>query len=252
MKLMKWLLKISLTAVLVSTLTILTTGMVVNAYIQSVLASFNIQLEGQPMGIGGIMKNVFGMNSSKEKDTEKNATEDKQEGADRIGSSSGTIGTPADDSAADAKDGTAGSSDNGLSSETNSDSGADGDAGTPSEASGSGRDQNSGDPSEEGENSPPEDSVPVMGSAGESAAQEDQQILMTPDELMDKKSSLTMKEKEEIFTLLMNKLPQPEMQKISEAMEDGLTADELKEIEQGISKYLSKNEFDKLLDLLQK
>lgn len=252
MNLMKWLLKISLTAVLVSTLTILTTGIVVNAYIQSVLASFNIQLEGQPMGIGGIMKNVFGMNSPKEKDAEKNAAGEKQEGADRIGSSSGGTGTSMDDSAADTKDGIAGSSDNGLSSETGSGSEAGRDAGTPPEASGSARGQSNGDPSKEGEDSPPEDSVPVMGSAGESAAQEDQQMMMTPDELMDKKSSLTLKEKEEIFTLLMNKLPQPEMQKISEAMEDGLTADELEEIERGISKYLSKDEFDKLLNLLQK
>ena len=50
MKWMKWLLKISLTAILVSTLTIVTTGIVVNAYIQSVLSSFNIQLEAEPMG----------------------------------------------------------------------------------------------------------------------------------------------------------------------------------------------------------
>ncbi|KKO54390.1 hypothetical protein [Paenibacillus sp. DMB20] len=252
MKLLKWLLKISLTAVLVSTLTILTTGIVVNAYIQSVLASFNIQLEGQPMGIGGIMKNVFGMNSSKAKDTEKNVTGEKQEGADPFGSSLGTTGTSADDSAADAKDGTAGSSDNGLSSDTGSEADSGSEAGRDGGTSGSVRGQKDGDPSAEGENPPPEDSVPVMGNAGESATQVDQQMVMTPDELMDKKSSLTMKEKEEIFTLLMNKLPQPEMQKISEAMEDGLTAEELEEIERGISKYLSKNEFDKLLNLLQK
>lgn len=42
------------------------------------------------------------------------------------------------------------------------------------------------------------------------------------------------------------------MQKISEAMEDGLTAAELNEIENGISKYLSDEEFKKLMTMLQK
>lgn len=51
--------------------------------------------------------------------------------------------------------------------------------------------------------------------------------------------------------MLMNKLPQSEMQKISEAMEDGLTAAELADIEQGISKYLNAEEFDKLITMLK-
>lgn len=226
MKLMKWLLKISLTAVLVSTLTILTTGIVVNAYLQSVLASFNIQLEAEPMGVGGIMKNLLGFNSSSEQNKENtedkvNTVESSPEGEQNSNSdaASGSTGT---------EEGV--SSSGGSSDLEGNDSG-----------------------STEGE-VPPEDSLPVMGqSAGEIAAnQGDQQVVMTPDEMVDKKSSLTAKEKEEIFTLLMSKLPQAEMQKISEAMEDGLTASELDEIESGISKYLSKDEFEKLMTMLQK
>lgn len=224
MKLMKWLLKISLTAVLVSTLTILTTGIVVNAYLQSVLASFNIQLEGQPMGVGGIMKNILGMNGSSVDKAEDNVEEDSTQNGATPDSSGST-------------DDTSGSKDvNGQGSSNTGERGSTDESGGNSEAV-------------DGE-SPPEDSLPVMGQIGQSAA--DQQVVMTPDEMVDKKSSLTAQEKEEIFTLLMTKLPQEEMQKISEAMEDGLTAAELDEIQNGISKYLSEEEFQKLMTMLQK
>ncbi|WP_054958327.1 hypothetical protein [Paenibacillus dakarensis] len=197
MKLMKWLLKISLTAVLVSTLSILTTGIVVNAYLQSVLASFNIQLEGQPLGAAGIMKSFFGMNTSGEGKTRQEPQESGRKGSEGDGTDPKEVNREVD-----------------------------------------------GD-------TPPDNSLPVMGNSINESAVE-QQIVMTPDEMVDKKSSLTTQEKEEIFTLLMTKLPQEIMQKISVSMEDGLTAVELDEIEKGISQYLSKEEFEKLMTMLQK
>ncbi|GAB6927936.1 hypothetical protein JCM10914A_19190 [Paenibacillus sp. JCM 10914] len=204
MKLMKSLLKISLTAVLVSTLTIVTTGVVVNAYIQSILASFNIQLETQ-MGVGGIMKSMFGMGNAP--DTEANPPE-------------------------------------GLDSKPLRDVTTEDEANSPQGA------EEKSSPSE-----PPDDSLPVMGSVNtddsEGASLEDQAIVMTPSDIVDRKGSLSLEDKEEIFTILMNKLPQTEMQKISEAMEDGLTAAELAEIEQGISNYLNPDEFDKLITMLK-
>ena len=89
MKWTKWSLKVSLTAILVSTLTIVTTGIVVNAYIQSVLSSFNIQLETEPMGVGGIMKSMLGMGSGTKPDVgsvnpavDNNRAEDKDATSD--------------------------------------------------------------------------------------------------------------------------------------------------------------------------
>lgn len=231
MKLMKWLLKISLTAVLISTLTILTTGIVVNAYLQSVLASFNIQLEAQPMGVGGIMKNVLGMNGSSGNKTEK----------DIEGTSGGSSG-------GDTKDNTTPDS-TGAMEDTSDSKGVEGE-GSDSKVDETAPDGSNGSSESVDGEAPPEDSLPVMGQIGQSAI--DQQVVMTPDEMVDKKSSLTTQEKEEIFTLLMTKLPQEEMQRISEAMEDGLTATELDEIQNGISKYLSEEEFQKLMTMLQK
>ncbi|MMZ69321.1 hypothetical protein D1872_321400 [compost metagenome] len=51
--------------------------------------------------------------------------------------------------------------------------------------------------------------------------------------------------------MLMAKLPQEEMQRITELMEDGLTEKELIEIEQILSKHLNKTEYAKIMDLLK-
>lgn len=245
MKLMKWLLKISLTAVLVSTLTILTTGIVVNAYLQSVLASFNIQLEAQPLGFGGIMKNLLGFNHSSQQEDKDTASDEARE----------TIKNDSENN--DASTGSTGSSDtekDNTSPENRAGAQGSDSKKQDSEAGGASRDRddNRNDQTAE-ENAPPEDSLPVMGrDLSESVTdQGDQQVVMTPDDMVSRKSSLTTKEKEEIFTIFMNKLPQAEMQKISEAMEDGLTAAELEEIESGISEYLSEEEFEKLMTMLK-
>ena len=231
MKWTKWLLKISLTAILVSTLTIVTTGIVVNAYIQSVLSSFNIQLETEPMGVGGIMKSMLGMGSGTKPDAGSvNAAKDNGQLEEDQGS--------ADDEPA-----------SGAGSETIG--GTKEDKETSSGSSGT-----SGEPPNDEE--APDNSLPVMGTNtteqsddSSLSSLEDQEIVMTPGEIVDRKDSLPTEEKEEIFTMLMNKLPQSEMQKISEAMEDGLTAAELADIEQGISKYLNAEEFDKLITMLK-
>ncbi|WP_098749579.1 hypothetical protein [Paenibacillus sp. EZ-K15] len=228
MKWTKWLLKISLTAILVSTLTIVTTGIVVNAYIQSVLSSFNIQLETEPMGVGGIMKSMLGMGSGTKPDAGSvNAAKDNSQLEEDQGS--------ADDEPA-----------SGAGSETNGGTKED-------EETSSGSSGTSGETPNDEE--APDNSLPVMGTnttqQPDDSSLEDQEIVMTPGEIVDRKDSLPTEEKEEIFTMLMNKLPQSEMQKISEAMEDGLTAAELADIEQGISKYLNAEEFDKLITMLK-
>ena len=51
MKLLQWFAKIVLTVMLVSSLTLLTTGLIVQSYVKSLLASFNIEWEGQPLGL---------------------------------------------------------------------------------------------------------------------------------------------------------------------------------------------------------
>ncbi|MGG1876649.1 hypothetical protein [Paenibacillus campinasensis] len=230
MNMLKWLLKLCLSAILVSFLTIMTTGFVVNAYIQSLLASFNIQLEGQPFGLSTMMQSMLGDRGASEK---KNAESPVQNAAD---SGRGDANDPSSHTAGQSTpegDGNGGAT--GQLEEEES---------TATEGQGEVTD----------EDQPPDNSLPVMGgvdSRSEDSGLENEQLVMTPNDIVDKKDSLPVEDKEEIFLILMQRLPQAEMQKISEAMENGLTTAELEEIEQIVSKYLNEEEFDRLLTKLQ-
>ncbi|MNC40812.1 hypothetical protein D3C75_895470 [compost metagenome] len=60
-KIVKSAIGVCLIVVLASALSVLTTAYVVNTYIQSVLASFDIKLDGPEPGIGGFVKSLTGM-----------------------------------------------------------------------------------------------------------------------------------------------------------------------------------------------
>lgn len=222
---MKWLLKVSLTTLLVSTLTIVTTGFVVNAYIQTVLSRLNIQLETESVGVGAMMKTMLGIGPDSKPDVPSvHAAKDSKLEEDQ------------EAAAEDSKTGVGKGADASRNEED--------DAITkPPETI--------GDPPK---NEAPDNALPVMSmnttDLGNSPL-EDEPIVMTPGDLVDRKDNLSTEDKEEIFMILMNKLPQSEMQKISGAMEDGLTAAELEAIEQGITKYLNPKEFDKLISMLK-
>ncbi|WP_339318221.1 hypothetical protein [Paenibacillus sp. FSL R10-2734] len=88
MKIVKRALGVCLIAVLASTLSILTTGVVVNAYIQSVLASFDIKVDSPGPGLGGMIKSIVGMDSppasKKEETISSTANKDKDNNKDDI------------------------------------------------------------------------------------------------------------------------------------------------------------------------
>lgn len=73
MKIVKRVLGICLVAVLASTLSILTTGVVVNTYIHSVLASFDIKVDTPGPGFGGMIRSIIGMDHP----SESNADQEK-------------------------------------------------------------------------------------------------------------------------------------------------------------------------------
>ncbi|GAB6990980.1 hypothetical protein [Paenibacillus pini] len=225
---MQWLLKTVLVVVLISGMTLLTTGLVVNAYVQSILTTFNIKLEGQTPGLGSIMQGMFGFGKQKDKDM----TTDPKDTA----SNEKSTGTVQGSSSSDRSSGT------GSSSTTDQ-----------------GKSDTSGEKVEK--EKVPENAVPVMGqgvsesesvdSQGTGTAQ-DEQVLISPEDMSKKKQELTAQEKKTIFTMLITKLPQQEIQAISSEMEGGLTEEELKNIESTIAQYLNAEEYESLKKLLEK
>lgn len=107
----------------------------------------------------------------------------------------------------------------------------------------------------------PEDAVAVWGqqsvkeledvSGAGSGAAEDRKVVVSSDEFTKKKEQLSEAEKAKVFSLLVSRIPQQDMQRISLLMEDGLTAAEVKELEQILQKHLKPEEYRDLLALIQ-
>jgi hypothetical protein len=205
MKWIGWLLKLCITIVMVSLLTVLTTGYVVNYYVGSLLASYNIPISSSP-SIGNIVTGMLGLSGQKSNNNNKSVTSE--------GSSNGKI-----------------EQDN----EPDQPVTGDNNKGTPSDSDGD----------------IPDDALPVMGGNISGERSHDQQVVVSPDDLVAKKDELKSTEKEEVFAILMSKLPENEMRRLTEAMEGGLTETEIMEIEQILSKYLNKEEYAKMMKILQ-
>ncbi|WFA84153.1 hypothetical protein [Paenibacillus amylolyticus] len=245
MKLLVWFVKIVLTVLLVSSLTLLTTGLIVQSYAKSLLASFNIQWEGQPMGLNAMFQGALGGKTS-EGNKSGNGTTDQPTGADEEkvpedavsvmgnGTESGQSGVDAGNNASQGSGSGEGA---GVGSGTDTTGGSN--SGT---SAGNGTDTGTGNGTASGNGT---------GAASGGASSGNDAIVVSPDDITGAKDKLPAEEKEKIFSLLMNKLPQKEMQQISGAMEGGLTEQELREIEQVISKYLTSEEYDNLMEVLQ-
>ncbi|MEE4578744.1 hypothetical protein [Paenibacillus polymyxa] len=218
MRWLGWLLKKGMTVVLVSALTLAVTGVVVNAYVQSLLRQFNIQLDHQPIWGWGWLKGSAGTDQST--GTGKSKT---------TGSDSGSV-TPPDNALPVMGQG--------LEESGNKTGGASNDKGSQEGATSAGTPDS--EPRQQAE-----------GTATPETSIEGHDLVITPDHLTEKKDNLPAAQKQEIFTILMNKLPPEEMQKISAAMEGGLTEQELQDIQQVLAKYLTKEEYNKLMGMLK-
>ncbi|AIQ15213.1 hypothetical protein [Paenibacillus durus] len=213
MKFVKLTLGICLIVVLASSLSILTTGVIVNAYVQSVMSGLGLKVDTPAPGFGGMLSSLMGTSG---KATSKDTVKDD------------------DSSAAADSSKTQEPSDSGGSGET-----------VPAATAGTGGGTE--------EDKAPDNALPVMGEASteeQNGSAQDQQLVMTPEAMKDLKDNLPSEEKVSVFNILMNKVPQDEMQKISAAMEDGLTAQEVTEVQSIISKYVTQEEYDKLMKIL--
>ncbi|WP_342416114.1 hypothetical protein NST83_25320 [Paenibacillus sp. FSL R10-2782] len=221
MRWLGWLLKKGMTVVLVSALTLAVTGVVVNAYVQSLLRQFNIQLDHQPIWGLGWLNGSSG--TDKSTDTGKNKA---------TGGSSESV-TPPDDALSVMGQGLDESGrGTGTSGATNGKTPQEGGSSSAGATGGVSRQQ-------------------AEGAATPETSIEGHDLVITPDHLTKKKNSLPAGQKQEIFAILMNKLPPEEMQKISAAMEGGLTEQELQDIQQVLAKYLTKEEYNKLMGMLK-
>ncbi|MFD2672182.1 hypothetical protein [Marinicrinis sediminis] len=105
----------------------------------------------------------------------------------------------------------------------------------------------------EQEQSEPEgqDALPVFSSGTVQHGEEDEVIISTED-FHDTKDKLSAEDKMQIFSMLITKLPQEELQTLSTYMENGITTSEFIAMKELIGTYVSPEELDELLSLIEK
>lgn len=243
MKILQWLLKLAVTAAVTSVCCMVLTFAAVNTYVNMLLDQYHIQRPaGQQLGWGPFLsamtRQIGGL-------------------AAADGSGSGTAaGTGA---GAGSGAGAGGGKDLAVSAGGSALT----DNGTPEPKSGqtSSPGGSSGTPNSgtkpDTDRKPPDDAVAVWSRQSSSSASssgsasDDQKIVVSGEDFTKRKEQLSSENKAKIFSMLTTRVPEAEIQKISMLMEDGLTAAELKEVEQILQKYLKPDEYAQLLAMVK-
>lgn len=212
-----WLAKTIAAGLILSFLSVWTTGYIVTSYVDTILKQYNLPLEVPPMAMAGVWGKLWGSNPPMtEEDPGVNGGTTSQTGS----LSEETAGQASDEP--DSVD-AFGEIDNPPLTDIGGGSGSEA-GGSPAEP-----DSDSG--------------------GGEIDGTE---TAVTTDEMTEVKEQMTDHDKEALFGLLMSKLPQESWQAISEYVEEGLTEQELTDIQQIMAQYLDKAEYEQMMDILKK
>ncbi|MCR8844420.1 spore coat protein [Paenibacillus sp. SC116] len=244
-------------SVITSLLTIGTTALVVDQYLQTTIQQFQLPIDKKPLTVMSLWGSLWNGAKSEQQvdriDTRETAQQSEQshngretqQGAQRdqnTGQKS-TNGTGRPDTS-----GTNGASNNdnrGNSDEVGTNGGRSSTEGSTSP----GQNRKSGNsPEQEGATS--DAALPVWSGNINESSQSGNRVLVTPEEIVEGKDKLTEQTKEKLFSTLMKKLPADDWQRISVLMEEGLTAAELIEMEQILAKHLNDEEYKQMREIL--
>lgn len=216
-----WLSKLVAAGLILSFLSIWTTGYIVTSYVETLLKQYNMPLEVPPMAMSGVWGKLWGADPLMATDTLVEG--DKQASAD---------GTTQPDEAAGNDHGEAPVAVDAFGEATEpplTDIGI-----------GGGTQANGG-------------AAPEVGEVQEGTAGIDgTETAVTTEDLTEVKEQMSDEDKEKLFGLLMSKLPQESWQTISQYVENGLTEQELTTIQQIMAQHLDKTEYGEMMEILKK
>jgi hypothetical protein len=227
MKFFGWFSKLLIGTVFISSLSVLTTWYVVNLYVEEIFRQYQLP---------GIGKKVHFSDIAARLSEELNISKPKADQAQST--TAGKISDKLKDA--------------GVVAEGTSNSASESDkASSPVPAPSPSMTPNGGKP-EAGN----KDAVEVWGQLGQRSgngkADEQKELVISTEDFAKKKDMLSSEDKMKIFTLVVSKLPQNEVQQLSTILEGGITAVEMKEVDQILQKYVKKEEYQQLLDILSK
>lgn len=254
-KMTGWLAKTVAAGLIVSFLSIWTAGYIVNSYVETLLKQFNIPLDEKPFALNGVWGNIWGANPVLK--TGGTTADGKKAGdKDEAAGESSTSDEGSSPTAVDAF----GDLPSGSLSDIGGGAGPKGNSGASSDSSGTnssaGNAEDTGNTADKGSSSGSQTTGETDSSSGTAGNGADEAlkdgVAMTTDQLNEAKSKLSAADKDELFNVMMKKLPQTAWQQISGWMEGGLTADEMTQVQQLIAQYLDRTEYDSMMAILKK
>jgi hypothetical protein len=91
--------------------------------------------------------------------------------------------------------------------------------------------------------------------AAEQRVREDdkeKKVVISAEDFNRQREQLSEDDKSKVFSVLVTRLPQEEILKISEMVENGITGQELDQLQAMLTKYLPPEEYNELLDIINK
>ncbi|MDK8181253.1 spore coat protein [Paenibacillus sp. UMB4589-SE434] len=249
---MRWFLRIfQMTAIIVivgiisSLLTIGTTALVVDRYIQSAISQYNIPIQRQSMTVMTMWASLWGGEHHKEaassstgpNNTTSSSTNEQAKDISKADDANESRTNDANTNTQQGHSDLGASSQGDKLGQSNRTSGEDG--------------QKSTTPQEKDGALPVWGSVSTEEANGQSSQLGNQEeVVMSPEALTQNKDQLSAEAKNKVFTTLMKKLPQEGWQRISTLMEGGLTSSEMTEVEQILAKHLDDEQYKEMRQLL--
>ncbi|WP_372630911.1 hypothetical protein [Cohnella sp.] len=205
-KWISWALRLVATALLLSFLCIWTTGYIVNSYMESVLKQLNLPLEVQPLALSGVWGTLWGA----ERAPQKEAAESPSRASQQTQGESRSSPSPSSQPSVGGSE-----ADGGEATD---------EAVPPPEPAGAEPDY--------GEESPPDEAVPVFG---------DESSI----------GQLTDEQRQSLYSLVVSKLNPEQLRQLSNSLQDGLTPEELEELQDMLRTSLTDEEYMQMMRLLQ-
>lgn len=231
-----WIGKLVAAGLIISFLSIWTTGYIVTSYVEALLKQFELPIEVPPMAMSGVWGNLWGSDPLLVSDVEGKEEELTAEGGDDQ--------TPEEPEAEEAF--------GGISEEA-----------PITDIGGGGGSEAAGEGEPEGEGLVEEGTTGDTGANADAGAsgQDDHgtaegidgtETAVTTDEIEAAKDEMSEEDKSTLFEMLMTKLPQESLQQISAYVEDGLTEQELTSVQQIMAQHLDASEYAEMMEILKK
>lgn len=257
-KMAGWLAKTVAAGLIISFLSIWTTGYIVNSYVETLLKQFNIPLEQKPFALSSVWGGLWGADPMLKEDMEATTSEEDSNGESSNGGHASDSSDSSGSNHASKNGGITSHEEQPGANIPGSGSGLEGDASNNEQsplAIDAYKDSNAGALTDIGgglgtkANS---GATSGTGSGGEAGEAMKEGVAITPEDLSRTKDAMNSTDKQKLFEVMMKKLPQDAWQQISAMMEGGITNTEMTTIQQIIAQYLDRAEYDQMVEIMKK